>query len=127
VAKAEQVAAYFCELAAHLQSQGYGRAHFFLDNNTTHLNKMKDLFAQHSGHLHLQVSFHHFPKYSPKLNVVEYLIHLIRAKWLHHSDYRQRLETVAKKLADQLHHRVFLPKEKIANILHHIHNLVDQT
>jgi hypothetical protein len=112
---------------AHLQSQAYQQGHFFLDNNTTHLSKMQVLFQQQSKGLRLQVTFHYFPKYSPKLNIVEYFIHLIRQKWLHHSDYKQRLETIEKKLAEQLHQRVFLPKENMVNILQHIHDLVVKT
>jgi len=88
---------------------------------------MRALFQQQSRHLPLEVTFHYFPNYTPKLNIVEYLIHLIRQKWLHHADYKQRLETVEKKLADHLHQRVFLPKENIINLLQHIQDLVLKT
>jgi len=70
-AKTEQVAGYFTELATDLQYQGYGKAHFFLDNNPTHLVKMRNLFQQQTAQLTLKVTFHYFPKYSPKLNIVE--------------------------------------------------------
>ena len=85
---------------------------------------MRCLFQQQTAQLTLKVTFHYFPTYSPKLNVVEYLIHLIRQQWLHHADYQQRLETVEKKLAQYLHQQVWLPQEKIVNILQHIQNLV---
>ncbi|CAN5859789.1 hypothetical protein BH24BAC1_BH24BAC1_41010 [soil metagenome] len=107
-----------------MHAQGYTRAHFLLDNNTTHKARMQSLFQHKSGHLPLEASFPYFPKYSPKLNVVEYLIHLIRLKWLHHADFGQRLEAVEKKLVDRLHQRVFLPAAKIANILQHIQELI---
>jgi transposase len=98
VARTEQIATYFLDLATYLHAQGYGKVHFFLDNNTTHLTTMTTLFQQQSGHLPLKVTFHYFPRYSPKLNIVEYLIHLIRQKWLRqprsitlitNSDWRQ--------------------------------------
>jgi hypothetical protein len=64
------------------------------------------------------------PTYSPKLSIVEEGIHLIRQKWLHHADYRQRLEIVEKKLTQPLHRQVFLPQEILINMLQHIQNLV---
>jgi transposase len=126
-ARTEQIVAYFLELAAYLQSQGYQQVHFYLDNNTTHLAKRQALFQQQSQMSGWAVDFHYFPKYSPKLNVVEYLIHLIRQKWLHHSDYKQRLEIIEQKLAEHLPRSVFIPKENIANILQHIQELVMKT
>lgn len=115
------------QIAAYLQSQGYQQVHFYLDNNTTHLAKMQALFQQQSKVVGLTVNFHYFPKYSPKLNGVEYMIHWIRQKWLHHSEYKQRLETIEIKLAGHLHRRVFLPRENIVNILQHIQELVMKT
>lgn len=119
--------AYLLALATYLHAQAYEKVHFFLDNNTTHLSKMTNLFYQQCQHLPLEVTFHYFPKYSPKLNIVEYLIHLIRLKWLHHADYKQRLKTVQEKLTQHLHKQVFLPKENIINILQHIQDLVLKT
>jgi len=69
-------------LASHLQQQGYQKAHVFIDNNPTHQQKMLTLFQEQSASLSIQLLFHYLPKYSPKLNLVEYLIHLIRQKWL---------------------------------------------
>lgn len=126
-AKTEQVAEYFSELAAYLHQQGYQHAHFFLDNNTTHQAAMRSIFQQQTSQLPLQVTFHYFSTYSPKLNIVEYYIHLIRQKWLHHADYLLRLDTVEKKLVQYLHRQVFLPQENLINILQHIQNLVLKT
>jgi transposase len=126
-AKSEQIAAYFADLATHLQQQGYRKAHFFIDNNPTHQQKMQNLFKEQSTLLTIEIIFHYFPKYSPKLNLVEYLIHLIRQKWLHHGDYHRNLAAIQTQLIQQLHQKVFLTQEKIVNMLQHIQNLVLKT
>jgi transposase len=126
-AKSEQVAAYLLDMATHLQQQGYRKAHVFIDNNPTHQQKMLTLFQQQSAPLTIQLLFHYLPKYSPKLNLVEYLIHLIRQKWLHHGDYQRNLAAIQTQLTEQLHQKVFLTQDKIINILQHIQNLVLET
>jgi transposase len=112
------------DLASHLQQQGYQKAHVFIDNNPTHQQKMQHLFKQQSALLTIQIIFHYLPKYSPKLNLVEYLIHLIRQKWLHHGDYHRNLAAIQTHLVEHLHQKVFLTQEKIVNILQHIQNLI---
>jgi hypothetical protein len=64
---------------------------------------MQTLFYQQSEAVGLQVTFPYFPKYSPKLNGVEDVIHLIGQKGPHHGHYKKRLEAVEKKLVDHLH------------------------
>jgi hypothetical protein len=88
---------------------------------------MQTLFKEQSRQLTIQPFFHYFPNYSPKLNLVEYLIHLIRQKWLHHGDYQRNLAAIQTHLMAHLHQKVFLTQEKIINILQHIQNLVLNT
>jgi len=84
-----------------LHAQGYTSADIFLDNNPTHKNKMKTDFYQKSD-VPIAVRFHHFPRYSPLCNPTEYLIHLIRQKYLHHHDYKLNLQELEKILTDNL-------------------------
>lgn len=74
--------------------------------------------------MHIQVKFHLMAPYSPALNLVEYAIHLIRVKALHHADCKKSLpefETYIKELCDD---QKILTKEQIINILEHIESLV---
>ena len=61
---------------------------------------MKSDFYQKLN-LPITVRFHHFPRYSPLCNPTEYLIHLIRQKYLHHHDYQLNLQELEKILNGQ--------------------------
>lgn len=85
---------------------------------------MQALFSEMNAHLPIEVKFHLMPAYSPKLNLVEYAIHLIRQKVLHHADCKTSLtefESYIKRLCEQ---GKVLTKEQIINILEHIESLV---
>ncbi len=114
------------DLAKSLHSRGYTSADIFLDNNPTHKNKMKTDFFNKLD-TPITIRFHHFPKYSPLCNPTEYLIHLIRQKYLHHHDYKLNLRELEKILSDNLLGKTFISKEQLVNILEHIHNLVLST
>lgn len=62
--------------------------------------------------------------YSPKLNLVEYVIHLIRQKVLHHADHKVNLEEFENKIKDCCKKQKIIDKEQIINILEHIETLV---
>ena len=96
---------------------------FFLDNNTTHKNKMKAAFREQLE-VPLSLRLHHFPSYTPLCHPTEYVIHLIRQKYLHHHDYKLKLQELEKMLTDKLVGKTFLAPEQVVNILEHIHNLV---
>lgn len=114
-------------LSEALQAAGFSKAHIFLDNNPTHKQKMQDFFRTKAKGLEIQVVFAYLPRYSPKLNLVEYLIHLVRQKCLHHADHKRDLKQVEKQLVELLHHKQFVPQYQLINILQHIQNLVIQT
>jgi len=123
-AKSEQVAQYFTDVAQHCQDQGYQRLDVFLDRNTTHKAKMQQLFKQASVGLTIQVKFRLLPAYSPKLNLVEYAIHLIRQKVLHHADYKTTLSQFESDVKELCKNQNLLTKDQIMNILNHIQSLV---
>ena len=95
------------DLANSLFAQGYTSADIFIDNNTTHKNKMKTAFFNQLK-VPITVRFHHFPRYSPLSNPTEYLIHLIRQKHLHHHDYKLNLQALEKILTDNLLGKAFV-------------------
>ena len=124
MAKSQQIAEYFADLAARYQAQGYDRLAVFLDRNTAHKAKMQNIYASLTAQLQIQVKFHLMAPYSPALNLVEYAIHLIPLKVLHHADCKKNLsgfETYIKELCDN---QKILTKEQIINILEHIESLV---
>lgn len=85
---------------------------------------MKNRFHQKTETLTIQTCFHHFAPYSPKLNVVEYAIHLIRLKILHHADYKTPLHQFQNLIQELCDHHKILNPQQIVNILCHIENLV---
>ena len=125
-AKTQQVSEYFIALAKELKERKYKKAHIFIDNNATHKDKMKQMVKEHISKQDnvTQLIFHHFPPYSPELNLVEYLIHLIRQRWLHHADFNKRLEQVEKEIEQKIKQFGIMTKEQIINTLQHIENLV---
>ena len=123
-AKSEEVAQYFADLASNYQERGFEKLEVFLDRNPTHKSKMQGIFANLTTHLTIKVKFHLMAAYSPKLNLIEYAIHLIRQKILHHADCKTNLaqfESYIKELCDNQN---LLNKEQIINILEHIESLV---
>ena len=85
---------------------------------------MQRLFASLTTHLPIQFTFHLMAAYSPKLNLVEYAIHLIRQKVLHHADHQLGLlefETHIRALCDTGN---IMNKEQIINTLEHIESLI---
>lgn len=124
VAKSQQIAEYFADLATRYQAQGYDRLDVFLDRNTTHKTKMQTVYASLTAELHIQVKFHLMAPYSPALNLVEYAIHLIRVKALHHADWKKSLPEFEAHIKELCDDQKILTKEKIINILVHIESLV---
>jgi hypothetical protein len=120
------VAAYMVDLATHFEQLGYRKIELFLDRNSTHKKKMQGLYrhlAQQKG-LAIEVNFHLMAAYSPKLNLVEYAIHLIRQQILHHADYRKSLNQFVKEVTQLCKNGHLLSKEQIINVLDHIQGLV---
>jgi transposase len=112
------------DLARHFQQQGYEKLDVFLDHNPTHKQKMKNLFQQKNTDLTIEVNFHYLAPYSPKLNLVEYAIHLIRLKILYHADHKTPLKAFENLMEELCQNHKILSKEQIVNILDRIERLV---
>lgn len=85
---------------------------------------MKALFADLTAKMTIKVSFHLMAAYSPKLNLVEYAIHLIRQKVLHHADCKNSLSQFQSYINELCDNQKILNKEQIVNILEHIESLI---
>ena len=48
----------------------------------------------------IKVEFLHTPPYSPNLNLAEYIIHLLRLKFLHHLPLNITIDQIKQKLSD---------------------------
>lgn len=124
LARSDHIAEYFADLALLYQQNGFEKVEIFLDRNPTHKTKMQTLFAQLTYDLTIKVNFHLMAAYSPKLNLVEYAIHLIRQKVLHHPHCTSSLiefESAIKALCEK--QKIFT-KEQIINILEYIESLI---
>jgi len=120
----EEVAAYMDDMAAFFGAKGYNRLVVFLDRNTAHQKKVAGLLEKALGERKAvtEVEFHHFPAYSPKLNVFEYAIHLIRLKVLNHADAQKDLRQFVGEI--KVTCRKLLSTKQIVNILEHFEGLV---
>ena len=64
------------------------------------------------------------PSYSPKLNLVEYVIHLLRWRFLHHLPVGTTLIQIEQQLAQFLESHQFLSAEQVQKTLNFIFSLV---
>ncbi len=124
MAKSEQIAEYFFDLAKYFQDKNKKKIDVFFDRNPTHKKKMQEIFAVLGKGLDIRVEFHFMAAYSPKLNVVEYVIHWIRQEVLHHADSKKSLPEFQSIIENLCKKGEILNKEQIVNILCHIESLV---
>ena len=127
-AKSEDIASYFGLLCDDLLSQGYCKVTIILDNNSTHKEKMKSQLETLMSSLEIKskirVEFIYTPAYSPDFNLAEYIIHLLRLKFLHHLPLNTTIDRIEEKLRDYfLSHQLQTPKQ-IKNTIRHICDLV---
>jgi len=123
-AKSEDIARYFADLVTKFQGMGVNQIHIFFDRNATHRAKMQKIFAELTAKLTIKTTFHLMAAYSPKLNLVEYAIHLIRQKVLHHADCKKTLAQFENSIKELCLNKKILSKEQIINILDYIEKLV---
>lgn len=121
--KSDTVAQCFHNTAIALQQAGFQKVIYYLDQNPTHKNLMKYYFALLEK-VDIQVEFRYIPAYSPKLNIVEFLIHNIRQKKLHHAPHNRNLDEIIIELTQYLHQKHTFTTEQINNILDHIRKSV---
>ena len=96
----------------------------FLDRNPSHQLKMQRLVAAKMEQKAFKINFFFFPPYSPWLNPVEFLIHLIRQKELHHQCPERNLNQIEQICIDKLHDKQYFQKDNLLNILEHIEQII---
>lgn len=123
-AKTEDVSLYLAELCLDCVELGFDKLSIMLDNSATHKQKMLRQLAEHLKQMGLAneiaVEFIYLPPYSPKLNLVEYVIHLIRLRFLHHLPIGTSLETIEQQLEQFLQSHQFLTAEQVQKTLNFI-------
>lgn len=131
-AQSDDVARYMAHLTLQMDELGVERLEIVLDQNTTHKQRMQQLYQQELNQLSLQqqrrikteLVFTYLPAYSPKLNVVEYAIHLLRQRCLHHRPYNMKMDQIEQLLTKELLKKQLLSAKQIINILQYIENLI---
>ncbi|ABW32429.1 hypothetical protein AM1_C0122 (plasmid) [Acaryochloris marina MBIC11017] len=127
-AKTEDISEYFAGLCLDSVELGYTQLCLILDNNPTHKGKMRSQLAIHLEQMGLtqsiQVEFLYLPSYSPKLNLVEYVIHLLRLRCLHHLPLGTTLTQIKQQLHEFFAANQFLSAEQVQNSLNFIFSLV---
>ena len=126
--KTEDVSEYLAELCLECVEIGYDKLGIILDNNPTHKQKRQSQLAAHLQQMGLAKSITveslYLPSYSPQLNLVEYVIHLARLKFLHHLPMGTTLEQIEQKLLQFLDSHQFLSAQQVQNTLNFIFSLV---
>jgi hypothetical protein len=117
--KSDSVALSIYNTAIHLQQAGFQKVIYYIDQNPTHKNLMKYNLALLPT-LDIQIEFRYIPSYSPKLNIVEFLIHHIRQKKLHHAPHKRNLDDIVIELTEYLNQKNTFPIDQINNTLDHI-------
>jgi len=101
-AKTADLALYFVELCKDCIQERIKHVTIILDNNSTHKYKLHrylwaELFT--SGiEGQITVGFVYTPPYSPNFNLVEYVIHLLRLRLLHHLPSDKSIEQVEMRI-----------------------------
>ena len=132
-AQSDDVARYMAHLTLEMQQQGVERVEILLDNNTTHKQKMQEFYREeieqlgkeHGKEIKTELIFTFLPAYSPKLNLVEYAIHLLRLRCLHHRPYKMKMEEIEERIQRELQKQKLLNPQQIINILQHIEEEVN--
>ncbi len=123
-AKTEDVSLYVAELCLDCIELGFDKLSIILDNNTTHKQKMREQLTQHLKQMGLAneiaVEFIYLPAYSPKLNLVEYVIHLLRLRFLHHLPIGTSIDRIEQQLEQFLQSHQFLSAEQVQKTLNFI-------
>lgn len=123
-AKSEDVSLYLAELCLDCIELGIKKLSIVLDNNPTHKQKMRSQLSEHLIQMGLaeeiQLEFIDVPPYSPKLNLVEYVIHLLRLRFLHHLPLGTTLIQIEQQLEQWLQNRQFLSAEQVQKTLNFI-------
>jgi hypothetical protein len=123
-AKAEQVAEFCFRQAQQAQQEGFCSLTIVLDNNKTHLKKMKKLFNDQliEAKLNIEVTYLHTARYAPTYNLAEYMISIIRRLILHLLPADFTLEQICQRMEQVLCQQLIQTKEQVWNTIDHILN-----
>jgi transposase len=127
-AKTEDIALYLGELCRECINQKICHLTIILDNNSTHKQKLRrylsaELFSSGIDE-QITVEFIHIPPYSPDFNLVEYIIHLLRLRLLHHLPVGMTIEQVKMRILTFFETQQLQSPLQIANTIQHIYNLI---
>ena len=126
--KTEHVSDYLAEFCLDCVELGYTKLCIILDNNPTHKRKMQAQLVVHLQQMGLakaiMVEYLYVPPYSPKLNLVEYVIHLLRLRFLHHLPVGTTLSQIEQHLEQFLASNQFLSAQQVQKTLNFIFSLV---
>ena len=128
IAKTEDLASYFGELCQGCIQEKIKHLTIILDNNSTHKDKLRrylwaELFTSGIDE-QITVEFIYTPPYSPNFNLVEYLIHLLRLRLLHHLPSGISIEQVEMRLITFFETQQLQTPTQILNTIQHIYNLI---
>lgn len=105
-------------------NQGISKLTVILDNNSTHKQKMQSQLQAQLSELGIKekisVEFIYTPPYSPDFNLVEYIIHLLRLKLLHHLPVGMTIEQIREKLEKYFQFSQLQTPEQIQNTIGYI-------
>lgn len=125
--KTEDVSTYLAEFCLDCVELGYDQLCIILDNNPTHKQKMQSQLTLHLKQMGLtksiMVEYLYLPPYSPKLNLVEYVIHLVRLRFLHHLAIGTTLTQIEEQLVAFFESNQFLSAQQVKNTLNYIFSL----
>ncbi len=125
--KTEDVTSYMALLCDDLVQEGYDQLSIFLDNNSTHKDKMKRQLDKLLSTLGLsekiRIEFIHIPPYSPEFNLAEYIIHQLRLKLLHHLPLGTTIADLEKEIETYLHQSQLQTPQQIQNTINQICSL----
>ena len=128
IAKTEDLALYFGELCKECIQARIKHLTIILDNNSTHKDKLRrylwaELFTLGIDE-QITVEFMYTPPYSPDFNLVEYLIHLLRLRILHHLPSGTSIEEVERRLLTFFETQQLPTPIQISKTIQHIYNLI---
>lgn len=123
-AQSQQVAQFCFMLAVKAQKNGIVSLRIVLDNNKTHLKKMKAIFETlaQEQQLTIQVIWMHTARYAPMYNLAEYAIASLRKKALHHLPPDFTLEQVCNRIESIIENENILTQQQVFNTIDHILN-----
>jgi hypothetical protein len=127
-AKTEDMALYLGELCQECVREKIERITIILDNNSTHKDKLRRYLTAELITSDIEdkiaVEFIHTPPYSPDFNLVEYVIHLLRLRLLHHLPVGMTIEQIKMRLETFFEAQQLQSPLQIDRLIQHIYNLV---